>query len=151
MQRPLVPFRTRGCFSIIAHAGAAHLQLQFVGDKGDELRIGGLALGVGNRVAEEALEGIQISSVPCYFNSMANGSFHSAGCGLECFRHLRIEHLGDGINLPDGKQRANILVGVFGDLLLYSLVYKQPVYWSNEMIANTNFSVKLETYEYLKI
>ena len=35
------------------------LQLQLVGDQGDEFGIGGLALGVGHGVPEEALEGIQ--------------------------------------------------------------------------------------------
>ena len=36
------------------------LQLQLVGDQGDEFGIGGLALGVGYGVAEEALEGVEI-------------------------------------------------------------------------------------------
>ena len=36
------------------------LELQFVSDEGDEFTVGGLALGVGNGVAEEALEGVQI-------------------------------------------------------------------------------------------
>jgi hypothetical protein len=35
------------------------LQLQLVCDEGDEFGIGGLALGVGNGVAEKALEGVQ--------------------------------------------------------------------------------------------
>jgi hypothetical protein len=42
--------------------------------------------------------------------------------------------------------------GVFlRDLLLNSLVRKQPVYWSTQMIANPNYAVKFETYEYLII
>ena len=36
------------------------LELQFVSDEGDELTVGGIALGVGNGVAEDALEGVQI-------------------------------------------------------------------------------------------
>ena len=30
---------------------------------------------------------------------MANGSLHAAGCGLECFRHLGVEYLGDGVGV----------------------------------------------------
>ena len=37
---------------------ALELELQLVRDEGDELGIGGLALGVGYGIAEEALEGI---------------------------------------------------------------------------------------------
>ena len=39
---------------------ALELELQLVCDEGDELRIGGLALGVGHGVAEEALQGVQM-------------------------------------------------------------------------------------------
>ena len=46
---------TRGPFLLVCHSGGAHLQLELVGNEGDELRIGGLALGVGNGVAKEAL------------------------------------------------------------------------------------------------
>ena len=63
------------------------LKLQFVCDKGDELTIGRLSIGIADRVSEEPLEGIQIASVPCNFNSMADGPFHPAGGGLEYFRY----------------------------------------------------------------
>ena len=45
---------------------------------------------------------IQVASVPGYFDGMADGPFHSAGCGLECFRHLGVEYLGDGVGVPYG-------------------------------------------------
>ena len=59
--------------------------------------IGGLSLGVGHRVAKEALEGVQISSVPGDFDGVADGPLHSGGRGLEGLGHLGVEHLGDGI------------------------------------------------------
>ena len=127
------------------------MKLELICDQSDELTIGGLAFGIGNSIAEESLERIQITSVPCHLNGMANRPFHSGRCGLEGFRHLRVQYFGDGVSLPDGKQGPKPGRCMIWDLLLYSLVYKQPVYWSNEMIANSNFSVKLETYEYLKI
>ena len=41
--------------SKIPHFGALELKLELVRNQGDELRIGGLALGVADGVAEEAL------------------------------------------------------------------------------------------------
>ena len=29
---------------------------------------------------------------------MTDGSFHTAGGGLECFRHLGVQYLGDGVD-----------------------------------------------------
>ena len=76
--------------------------MQFVCNKGNKLTIGGLALGVGNCVAEESLQSVQIASVPGYFDGVPDGSFHTAGGGLEGFCHLGVEHLGDGIGVPYG-------------------------------------------------
>ena len=72
--------------------------MELVRNQGDELGIGGLALGVGYRVAEEALQGVKIPSVPCHFDGVANGPLHPAGGGLEGFGHLGVEHLGDGVD-----------------------------------------------------
>ena len=77
--------------------GGFELELQLVRNQGDELGIGGLALGVGYRIAEEALEGVQIPSVPGDFNGMADGPLHPAGGGAEGLGHLGIQHLGDGV------------------------------------------------------
>ena len=46
-----------GC-SILGRVRALELELQAVCDEGDELRVGGLSLGVGNGVAEDPLEGV---------------------------------------------------------------------------------------------
>ena len=77
--------------------GALELKLQFVRDEGDELRIGGLALGIGHGVAEEPLERIQIAPVPGDFDGVADGPLHPAGGGAEVLGHLGVEHLGDGV------------------------------------------------------
>lgn len=71
--------------------------MQFVSDQGDELGIGGLALGVADGVAEEALQGIQIAPIPCHLDGVANGPFYSTGRGAEGFGHLGVEDLGDGV------------------------------------------------------
>lgn len=48
-------------------------QHQSVTDKRNKLRISGLSLGAFDRVAEVLLEGLQIASVPCHFNGVADG------------------------------------------------------------------------------
>ena len=93
--------------SEITDLGGFELKLQFIRNQGDEFRIGGLALGIADGIAEEPLQGIQISPIPRNLNGMANGSFHSGRCGLECFRHLGVQYFGDGISLPGGKQGVN--------------------------------------------
>ena len=64
IRRPVVPgrriFVTETIIykmqSEIPYLGALELKLQFVRNQGDELRIGGLALGIADGVAEEPLQ-----------------------------------------------------------------------------------------------
>ena len=77
--------------SKIPHFGALELKLELVRNQGDELRIGGLALGVADGVAEEPLEGIQIPSVPGYLDGMTDGTFYPGRCGLEGLGNLGVE------------------------------------------------------------
>ena len=77
--------------SKIPHFGALELKLELVRNQGDELRIGGLALGVADGVAEEPLEGIQIPSVPGYPDGMTAGTFYPGRCGLEGLGNLGVE------------------------------------------------------------
>ena len=77
--------------SEIAYLGALELKLELVRNQGDELRIGGLALGVADGVAEEALQGIQIPSVPGYLDSVADGPLYSGRRGLEGLGNLGIK------------------------------------------------------------
>ena len=44
--------------SILRRLGGLQLQLELVRDQSDELRIGGLALGIGHGVAKESLQGV---------------------------------------------------------------------------------------------
>ena len=76
--------------SEIGNLTGLQLKLQFVCDKGDELRIRGFSLGVTDRISEKSLQRIQISSVPGHFDGMADSPFHSGRRGLECFRHLGV-------------------------------------------------------------
>ena len=91
--------------SELCNLAGLQLQLELVRDEGDELRIGGLAFRIGNRVSEEPLEGVQVAPVPGYLDGVADGPLHTAGGGLEGFRHLGVQDLGDGIRVPDGPRR----------------------------------------------
>ena len=85
--------------------GRLQLKLQFISDKGNKLRIGGFSLGITDRIAEKPLQGIQIASVPGYLDGVADCPLHSAWGGLECFRHLGVQYLGDGIGGLAARQR----------------------------------------------
>ena len=77
--------------SELGHVLSLELKLQFVRNQGNELRIGGLALGVGYRVAKEPLEGVQITTIPGYLDGVANGPLYSGRSCLEGFRHLGVQ------------------------------------------------------------
>ena len=83
--KTLAPQSELGCL------GALELKLELVRDEGDELRIGGIALGVGHGVAEEPLEGVQITTIPGYLDGVANGPLYSGRSCLEGFRHLGVQ------------------------------------------------------------
>ena len=83
----------------IRHFRRLQLQGQLVCDKGDKLRIRWFSLGIADGIAEKPLERIQVTSVPGYFDGVSDSPLHSAGGGLECFRHLGVQYLGDGIGV----------------------------------------------------
>ena len=83
--------------SELRRLGALELKLELVRNQGDELTIGGLSFGVGYRVAEEALQGIQIASVPGDLDGVSDCPLYPGWGGAECFRHLGVEDLGDGV------------------------------------------------------
>ena len=82
----------------ICHFAGLQLKLQFVSDKGDKFRIRGFSLGIADGIAEKSLQSVQIASVPCHFDGMADSTFHSGWGGLEGLCHLGVENLGDGID-----------------------------------------------------
>ena len=90
---------------------------------------------------------------------MPYGSFHTAGCGLEGFRHLGVQYLGDGVGVPYGppgslagcsrrtlqRLRANV-----DDLLLSLSSRNSLLYGFENMIAKQKWKVKLETNEHFR-
>ena len=54
--------------SELRRLGALELKLQLVRNQGDELRIGGLSLGVADGIAKESLQGAQIAPITGYLD-----------------------------------------------------------------------------------
>ena len=61
---------------ILGGLGGFELQLKPIRNECDELTIGGLPLGIAHGIAKEALQGIQISSVPGHLDGVADGPFY---------------------------------------------------------------------------
>ena len=76
--------------SEIGNLGRLQLKLQFVSDKRNKFRIGRLSFCIADGIAEEALKGIQITTIPGDFDGMPNSTLHSAWGSLECFCHLGV-------------------------------------------------------------
>ena len=57
-----------------------HFQAEPISDKGDALRIRGFPLVIIDRVAEEGVDGIHLSSVPCNLDGVAD--FVPSGTGV---------------------------------------------------------------------
>ena len=74
------------------------LKLQFISDKCYKFGIRGFSLGIADGIAEKSLEGIQVASVPGYFDGMADGPLHSGRSGLEGLRHLGVEDFRDRVD-----------------------------------------------------
>ena len=72
-----------------------HFQSEPVSNQCDKLRICGFSLMVVYGVAEKGINGIYLASVPCYFDGMADGTFHAAGGGVAFLCDGRIQFLRD--------------------------------------------------------
>ena len=79
--------------------------MKLICNKRNKFGIRGFSLGIADGIAEKSLQSIQVAPIPGYFDGMTNCSFYPAGGGLEGLRHLGVEHLGDGIRVPDGPRR----------------------------------------------
>ena len=75
------------------------IQSHLIGDHGDELAVGGLAAQVVDGVAEIRVQGIHIAPVPCHLDGVADGALHPAGGGVVFLGNLRVEALGDGVDV----------------------------------------------------
>ena len=145
--------------SELGRLGTLELKLELVRYEGDEFRVGGLALGVGNRITEEPLQGVQIAPIPCYLDGVANGTLHSAWRGAEGLGYLRIEHLGDGVGVLSARLRC-LLDGVCETSLnnkfcrcIYCFISCPYHCWFVgliPMITKSNFLVKFEGNKHLK-
>ena len=69
--------------------GAAELELQAVGDEGDELGVRGLALYIRHGVAEKLLQHLDVAPVPCDLDRMADGSLDPRRRCVELKRNCR--------------------------------------------------------------
>ena len=128
------------------------MQLQLVCDQGNKFGIGGLPLGIADRVSEKSLKGVQVASVPGYFDGVADGALYSGRGGLEGLGHLgiedfrdRVDHVhivhGDDDRLPqvliafDMGRDANGFIGVFMALMLSCLLSCFLLYQKQENSA----------------
>ena len=143
----------------ISHFAGLQLKLQFVCNQRDKFGIRRLSLGIADRIAEKSLQSIQVASVPGYFDGMSDGPFHSAGGGLECLGHLRVQYLGDGIGVPYGppgslagcsRRTLQRLSANVDDLLLTLSSRNSLLYGFENMIAKQKWKVKLETNEHFR-
>ena len=127
------------------------LKLQFVRDKGDEFGIRGFSLGIADGIAEKSLECIQIAPVPGNFDGMPDGPLHSGRGGLECFRHLGVQYLGDGVGVLSArlggfqKPESCRWIDWFLSCPLHNWFVGLVV-----MIPKSNFLVKFEGNKHLK-
>ena len=145
--------------SEIGNLAGLQLKLQFVSDKCDEFRVGRLTFCIADSIPKKSLQSVQITSVPGDFDGVADGPLHTAGGGLECFRHLGVENLGDGIGVPYGPpgeppgcsrrtlQRLNANVD---DLLLSLSSRSTLLYGFENMIAKKKSIVKREPNEHFR-
>ena len=138
---------------------AVQRKLEFASNQRDKFRIRGFSLGIADGIAEKSLQCIQVASVPGDFNGMSDCPLHTAGCGLECFRHLGVQNFRDGIGVPYGPpgglvgcswrtlriQRLNV-----ADLLLSLSSRLLLLYGFENMIAKPNSKVKREPNEHFR-
>ena len=97
--------------------------MQLVRNQSDELRIGGLAFGIGYRIAEEALQCIQIAPIPGDFNGVSYCPFDTGWGGAEGFGHLGVEDLGDGVGVLSARLEASGWEYVVGGLIAFSVAH----------------------------
>ena len=57
------------------------IQPHLIRDHRDELRVGRFAAQIVDGVAEVAVQGIHIATVPCHLDGVADGPLYSAGGG----------------------------------------------------------------------
>ena len=73
-------------------------------------------------IAEVAVKGIHVSPIPCHLDGVADGALHPAGGGAVFLGDLRVEALGDGVDVlrlvhgeQDGIPQELVALDVSGD------------------------------------
>ena len=126
--------------------------MQPVRDQGNKLTVGGLSLGIAHGIAEEALQGVQVSPVPGDLYGVANGPLYPGRRGLEGFGHLGVEDLGDGVrglsaHAGGFQERRNRKGFIAFFIVPYSTALRAVV----SIIAYSNFIVKLQPNKHSKL
>ena len=99
------------------HGHLLFAQGNIVCDHCDALGIRRLSLHIADRVAEDALEGLDIPAIPCDLDGVADGTLDAAGRGAVFLGDGGIEHLGDGVDdlhIADGEhdRLAQVLIAL---------------------------------------
>ena len=128
------------------------MQLEPVRNEGNKLTVGGFPLGIADGVAEEALQGVQVTPVPGHFDGVTDGPLYPAGGGLEGFGYLGVEDLGDGVRglsaHAGGFQKRRKRRGFIAFFIVpYSTALRGVV----SIIAYSNFIVKFQPNKRLKL
>ena len=145
--------------SKICNLRGFELQLELVSNQGNKFGIRWLALCVTDSITEKSLECVQIAPVPGNFDGVSDCPLHSGRRGLECFRHLGVQDLCDGIGVPYGppgslagcsRRTLQRLSANVDDLLLTLSSRNSLLYGFENMIAKQKWKVKLETNEHFR-
>ena len=75
------------------------IQPHLVGDHRNKFAVGGLATQVVDGVAEVAVEGVHITSIPRHLDGVADGTLHPAGGGAVFLGDFRVQTLGHGVDI----------------------------------------------------
>ena len=77
----------------------AFIQPHLVGYHRDELRVRWFSAQVMDGIAEVAVEGVHIATVPCHLDGVADGALHAAGGGAVFLGDFRVQALGHGVDV----------------------------------------------------
>ena len=138
--------------SILGRLGGFQLELQAVGNQGDELTIRRLPLGIAHGIPKEPLQGIQIPPIPGYLDGVADGTLHPAGGRSEGFCYLGIQDLRDGVrglsaHAGGFQERRNRK----GFIAFFIVPYSTALRGVASIIAYSNFIVKFQPNKHLKL
>ena len=77
----------------------AFIQPHLISYHRNKLTVGGFTPQVMDGIAEVAVEGIHISSIPRYLDGVADGALYAAGGGTVFLGNFRVQALGHGVDV----------------------------------------------------